>query len=63
MEDSKLVGTRMPTRNKISKNDDSKEVNKTIYRSIIGKLQYMVHTKPDIALVVGIIAMFSTNTK
>ena len=38
MEDSKLVGTPMSTGHKISKNDDSKEVNQTIYRSMIGKL-------------------------
>ena len=38
MEDSRLVGTPMSTRHKLSKNDDSKEVDQTTYRSIIGKL-------------------------
>ena len=30
---------------------------------MIGKLQYVVHSKPDIALAVGIVARFSSNTK
>ena len=38
MEDSNLVGNPMTTGHKISKNDDSKEVDQTTYRSMIGKL-------------------------
>ena len=38
MEDSRPVGTPMSTRHKLSKNDDSKEVDHTKYRSMIGKL-------------------------
>ena len=38
MEDSKPVGTPMSHIHKLSKDDDSKEVNQTTYRSIIGKL-------------------------
>ena len=38
MEDSRLVVTPMSTRHNLSKNDDSKEVDKTTYRSMIGKL-------------------------
>ena len=30
---------------------------------MIGKLQYVVHSRPDIALAVGIVAKFSTNPK
>ena len=38
MEDSKLVGTRMCTGLKLTKDDDLKEVDQTLYRSMIGKL-------------------------
>lgn len=38
MEDSKPVGTPMCTRLKLTKDDDSKEVDQTLYRSMIGKL-------------------------
>lgn len=43
MEDSRPFGTPMVTGHKFSKNDDSTKVNK--YRSIIGKLQYVVHSR------------------
>ena len=63
MEDSKLVGTPMCTGLKLTKGDYSKEVDQTLYRSIIGKLQYVVHTRLDIALAVGIVAIFSTKPR
>ena len=63
MEDSKPVGTSMSTRHKLSKNDDSKEVNHTTYRSMIGKLQYVVLIRPNIALAVNIVARIFANPK
>ena len=63
MEDSKLVGTPKCTRLKLTKDNDSKEVDQTLYRSMIEKLQYVVHTRPDIALVVGIVARFSAKSR
>ena len=38
LKDSKLVSTTMVIGHKFSKNDDSVEVNQTLYRSMIGKL-------------------------
>ena len=58
MEDSKLVGTPMCIGLKLTKDDDSKKVDQSLYRSMIGKLQYVVYTRPDIAIVVGIVARF-----
>ena len=63
LEDSKLVSTPMVTALKLSKNDDSTEVNQTLYKSMIGKLQYVVHSRPDIALTMGIVARFCANPK
>ena len=63
MEDSKPIGTPMTTGHKLYKNDDSKEVDQTTYRSMIGKLQYVVHTRHDIALTVGMVARFLANPK
>ena len=53
----------MSTRHKLSKNDDSTNMNQTLYRSMIGKLQYVVHNRLDIALVVRIVARFPANPK
>ena len=58
MEDSRLVSTPMSTRYKLSKNDDSTDVNQTLYQSMIEKMQYIVHNIPNIVLVVGIIGIF-----
>ena len=63
MEDSRLVGTPMSTRHKLSKNDDSKEVDQTTYKSMIGKLQYAIYTRPDISLAVGTVEIFLENPK
>ena len=63
MEDSRLVGTPMSIGHNISKNDDTKEVDQTTYRSMIRKLQYVVHTRPDIALAVGMVERFSGSPK
>ena len=63
MEDSKLVSTPMVTRHKLSKNEESQEVNQTLYRSMIGRLHYVVHSRPSIAIVGGIVARFFANPK
>ena len=62
-EDSKEISTPTMIWNKFSKNGDLANVNQILYMSIIGKLQYVVHSRPDIALVVGIVARFSANPK
>ena len=48
---------------KLSKNDESTKVNQTLYRSMIGKVQYVVHSRLDIALAIGIVERFSTNLR
>ena len=58
MEDSKPVGTPMCTGLNLTKDDDSKKVDQTLYRSMIGKLQYVVHKRPNITLAVGIVGRF-----
>ena len=61
MEDSRPIGTPMSTRHKLSKDDDSKEVDQTTYRSMIGKLQYVMHTRSNIELAVGMVVIFSAD--
>ena len=63
LEDSKPVSTPMIIGHKLSKNDEFAKVNQTMYRSMIGKLQYVVHRRPDIKLAIGIVARFSVNPR
>ena len=63
LEDSKLVSTLMVTTLKLSKNDNSAEVIQTLNRFMIGNLQYLVHNRPNIALVVGIVARLFANPR
>ncbi|GLJ08830.1 hypothetical protein SUGI_0096780 [Cryptomeria japonica] len=63
MEDSKPVSTPMTTNCKLSKNDESACVDETLYQSMIGKLQYVVHRRLDIAHAVGIVARFFVDPK
>jgi hypothetical protein len=48
MEDSKPVGTPMVTGCKLSKFDDTKDVDQTVYRSMISSLLYTIATIHDI---------------
>lgn len=48
----------MDPREQISKDEGGKVVNATEYKSLVGSLRYLVHTRPDIAYSVGIVSRF-----
>lgn len=56
MEDCKPIGTPMVIGCKLYKNDEAHEVNETLYQSMIGKLQYAIHNRPNIAQDVGLVS-------
>ena len=58
IEESKRVKTPMITSCKLSKNDESLEVDHTMYRSMIGIMLYVTTTRPDVMHVVGLVARF-----
>jgi hypothetical protein len=43
---------------KLSKHSTAAKVDATHYRSIIGGLRYLTHTRPDIAFAVGYVSRF-----
>ena len=43
---------------KLKKNEDGELVNPTEYRSIVGGLRYLTHTRPDISFAVGVVSRF-----
>ncbi len=48
MEDCKSIGTPMDTGCKLSKSDEIEDVEKILYRSMIGSFLYVTATRPDI---------------
>ena len=63
MEDSKPVGTPMVTGCKLSKDDDSPDVDQSSYRSMIGSLLYITASRPDIMHVVGMVGRYQAAPK
>jgi hypothetical protein len=63
MEDSKLVGTPMVTGCKLSKDDDSPDVDQSSYREMIGSLLYITTSHPDIMHVVGMVGRYQSAPK
>jgi spore germination protein GerM len=55
--------TPMSTNLKISANLTSKQVDPTLYRSMIGNLLYLTASRPDIAFSVRVCARFQANPK
>ena len=48
MKDCKSVATPLIVNEKLSKEDGSKEVDASIYRSLVGSLLYLTASRPDI---------------
>jgi hypothetical protein len=63
MEDSKPVGTPMVTGCKLSKDDDSPDVDQSSYRSMIGSLLYITASRLDIMHVVGMVGRYQSAPK
>jgi Reverse transcriptase (RNA-dependent DNA polymerase) len=58
MEECNPAQVPMEARLKLSKNSGSSPVDQTRYRSIVGSLRYLLHTRPDLAYSVGIVSRF-----
>ncbi|PNY01136.1 hypothetical protein L195_g024424, partial [Trifolium pratense] len=58
MKDAKIVHSPMSTSSPLTRNDGTSAANITEYRSIIGALQYLSMTRPDIAYTVNKLAQF-----
>jgi hypothetical protein len=58
MDGCKPCQSPMEERLKLSKDSTSPRVNATSYRSIIGGLRYLAHTRPDISFAVGYLSRF-----
>ena len=53
----------MTTWCKLRKDDESKEVDQKLYRSMIGSLLYVTTSRPDVMQAVRLVTWFQTNPK
>ena len=53
----------MVTGHKLSSKDETPTIEKKKYKSMIGGLQYLTHSRPGIANAVGIVARFQVDPK
>lgn len=58
MRDCNPVKYPMDPKQNIGKDEDGEQVDTTQFKSLIGGLRYLIHTRPDIAFSVGIISRF-----
>ncbi|XP_066310884.1 uncharacterized mitochondrial protein AtMg00810-like [Miscanthus floridulus] len=58
MAECKPCMTLMEERLKLTKASSTAKVDATLYRSIVGGMCYLVHTRPDIAFTVGYVSRF-----
>ena len=63
LEDSKTCKTPMATTTKLDKDEQSKNVNIKLYRSMIGSLLYLTTSKSDIIFSVCLFARFQSYPK
>lgn len=63
MEDCRPVGTAMVTGCKLSKHDDSPDVDQNTFRSMIGSLLYLTASRPDIMQAICLVARFQSSPK
>jgi hypothetical protein len=52
-----------PLENQLSKQSSAAPVDKTMFRSIVGSLRYLVNTRPDIVFVMGYVSRFLENPR
>ncbi|KAJ0551653.1 putative RNA-directed DNA polymerase [Helianthus annuus] len=58
MKGSKFEALPMSPGDKPQLEDGEDKVNETLYRSLVGGLMYLTHTRPDLAFSVGVLARF-----
>ncbi|CAH9095067.1 unnamed protein product [Cuscuta epithymum] len=58
MEACETIATPMNASEKLQKNDGTEEADVTLYRSMVGGLNYLTHSRPDLAYCVSIVSRY-----
>ncbi|XP_057249768.1 secreted RxLR effector protein 161-like [Beta vulgaris subsp. vulgaris] len=61
MQGCKVAYTPMNMNEKLTVNDDTEAADTRIYRSMVGGLNYLCHTRPDISYPVSVVSRFMHN--
>lgn len=63
MKDCNLVHTPMDIGLKLSKAENEKEIDATVFRKHVGCLRYLLHTRPDLSYCVGMLSRYMQSPK
>ena len=63
MQNCSSLTCPMYPNSKLSLDDDSPEVDSTLYRQLIGSLLYLANTRPDLSFSMSILSQFSTHPR
>jgi Reverse transcriptase (RNA-dependent DNA polymerase) len=63
MDECNPVNTPVESEMKLSRYDEGKAVDATLYRSLVGSLRYLTCTRPDIAYGVGLVSRYMEEPK
>ena len=63
LEDCKPICTPMTVGCKLSKEDETKDMDPKRYRSMIGSLLYVTSSRPNFIHIVGLLARFQSTLK
>ena len=63
MQECKVAITPTVMRLKLRKDDSSKDVDPSLYKSIVGSLMYLTATRPDIMHAISLISRFMERPK
>ena len=61
MSNCKMVATPMNANQKLQQEDGAEGANQKQFRSLVGGLIYLTHTRPDISFSVGVVSRFMSN--
>ena len=63
MIDCKSVSTPIAPRLKLSKDMEGEDVDPTLYRQLVGSLEYLTHTFSNISFAVSVVSRFLSSSK
>ena len=61
MFNCKFANTPMNTGEKLRPHDETERADASLYRSLIGRLIYVTHSRPDVSFAIGVLSRFMHN--